>query len=335
MLVIDDFTSCPWPGERSVVTIGAYDGLHVGHRTIIDKVVERAERDGAKAVLVTFDRHPASLVRPESAPKLLTDHAQKMELLAGTGLDAVAVVRFDAEQAAESPQDFVSRVLVEGLGVARIIVGSDFHFGRGRAGNVKLLRELGERDPGQRETRSTFVVDPVELVPAITGVTASSTEIRRLLSIGDVGGANAMLGRTYELRGIVAHGDARGRTIGFPTANIEVPATMCVPADGVYAAWYVRPGAPDPLPAAVNIGRRPTFYENAPVSLIEAHIIDGGAPENLDLYDEPAAVRFVARLRGEKKFTGLDELKSQLGRDIDEARAALEMSERQSAPRGA
>jgi riboflavin kinase/FMN adenylyltransferase len=318
VLIVDDFSVCPWPGERSIVTIGAYDGLHVGHRTVIDKVVERAKREGSKSVLVTFDRHPASLVRPESAPKLLTDHEQKIELLRGTGLDAVAVVRFDAEQAAESPQDFVTRVLVTGLGVAHIIVGSDFHFGRGRAGNVELLTTLGQRSDAE------FTVEPVTLIPGHTGVTASSTEIRRLLTAGNIADANVMLGRPFELRGVVAHGDARGRTIGFPTANIEVPSTMCVPGDGVYAAWYVRPGTDRPLPAAVNIGRRPTFYENAPVSLIEAHVIDGPSdPTDLDLYGETAHVRFVARLRGEQKFSGLDELKAQLVHDIAAARDAL------------
>ncbi|MTA27614.1 MAG: bifunctional riboflavin kinase/FAD synthetase, partial [Actinobacteria bacterium] len=242
MLIVDDFSVCPWPGERSIVTIGAYDGLHVGHRTIIDKVVERARREGSKSVLVTFDRHPASLVRPDSAPKLLTDHQQKLELLRDTGLDALAVVRFDAEQAAESPEDFVARVLVRCLGVAHIIVGSDFHFGRGRAGNVEMLTTLGGHDPG-------FTVEPVTLIAGHTGVTASSTEIRRLLAAGNVADANVMLGRPFEVRGVVAHGDARGRTIGFPTANVEVLASMCVPGDGVYAAWYVRPGHDVPMPA--------------------------------------------------------------------------------------
>lgn len=319
MLIVDDFSVCPWPGERSIVTIGAYDGLHVGHRTIIDKVVERARREGSKSVLVTFDRHPASLVRPDSAPKLLTDHEQKLELLRGTGLDAVAVVRFDAEQAAESPEDFVTRVLTRCLGVAHIIVGSDFHFGRGRAGNVAMLTTLGGRDQG-------FTVEPVTLIAGHTGVTASSTEIRRLLTAGNVADANVMLGRLFEVRGVVAHGDARGRTIGFPTANVEVPASMCVPGDGVYAAWYVRPGHDVPMPAAVNIGRRPTFYENAPVSLIEAHVIESGdtQPGNLDLYGEAAHIRFVARLRGEQKFDGLEALKSQLALDIAAARVVLE-----------
>lgn len=333
MLIVDDFSVCPWPGERSIVTIGAYDGLHVGHRTVIDKVVERARREGSRSVLVTFDRHPASLVRPESAPKLLTDHEQKIELLRGTGLDAVAVVPFDADQAAESAEDFVARVLVRCLGVARIIVGSDFHFGRGRAGNVETLEALGRRDAAGSTNHDAavshdepgFVVEPLSLIAGHTGVTASSTEIRRLLMAGDIANANEMLGRSFELRGVVVRGDARGRAIGFPTANVEVPGPMCIPADGVYAAWYLRPGGDVLLPAAVNIGRRPTFYEEAPVSIIEAHVIDSGGRDHdeLDLYGEAARIRFVARLRGEKKFDGLDALKSQLARDIAEARRAL------------
>jgi len=180
------------------------------------------------------------------------------------------------------------------------------------------LTTLGAGDPG-------FVVEPVDLIAGHTGVTASSTEIRRLLAAGNVADANVMLGRPFELRGIVAHGDARGRTIGFPTANVEVPTSMCVPGDGVYAAWYLRPGDETPLPAAVNIGRRPTFYESAPVSLIEAHVIEPGdtQPGNLDLYGELARVRFVARLRGEQKFDGVEALKAQLALDIGAARQAL------------
>ena len=328
MLIIDDFSVCPWPGERSIVTIGAYDGLHIGHREVIDRVIARARATGRRSVLVTFDRHPASLVRPESAPKLLTDHEQKIELLRATGIDAVAVVRFDAAQAAESPDDFVRRVLIECLAVEHIIVGADFHFGRGRAGNVALLEQLGRADGATNAGRDTgFTVEPVALVPGNDGVTASSTEIRRLITEGDIAAANAMLGRPYQMRGVVAHGDKRGRTIGFPTANVEVPAGICRPADGVYAAWYTRPSTGEVLPAAVNIGRRPTFYDDAPVSLVEAHVIgrpnDESSDRYLDLYGEQAQITFVKRLRGEKKFDGLESLAAQLVRDIDDAKAAL------------
>jgi len=318
-----------WPDARSVATIGAYDGLHLGHRTVVDHVRSLAAESGSRSVIVTFDRHPASLVRPESAPRLLTDQTQKIELLADTGVDAVALIRFDAAQAAESPEDFVRRVLVGSLGVRAVVVGEDFHFGRGRAGNVALLRALGaEHD---------FEVVPHELVTGGQTV-ISSTAIRRAIADGDVATAMSWLGRPYELRGIVAHGDQRGRTIGFPTANVEVPAAMCVPGDGVYAAWYVRDSGPHAgavYPAAVNIGRRPTFYDDQPVSLVEAHVIENHGIDNhvvdnvptdhqpLDLYGESARLRFVARLRGEQKFDGIDALKAQLVVDIAAARRAL------------
>lgn len=314
MLVIDDFTRPAWSGVGSVVTIGAYDGLHVGHRTVIDRVVERARVENRRSVVVTFDRHPASLVRPESAPKLLTDHHQKLDLLAGTGIEAVAVVPFDSAQAAESAEDFVERVLVGVLDVRRIMVGSDFHFGRGRSGNVELLTRMGHR--------LGFDVEPIELVES-EGVVSSSTAIRRALAEGDLDAAERMLGRRHEIRGTVVTGDRRGRTIGFPTANVEVPAEICLPADGVYAAWYVREnadGLSEPFPAAVNIGRRPTFYENAPVSLVEAHLLD---VDTIDLYGERARLSFVRRLRVERKFAGLDELKAQLAVDVSEARQVL------------
>lgn len=314
--VIDNFSTPAWDQleTRSIVTIGAYDGLHVGHRLVIDQVVAEARESGCQSVLVTFDRHPASLVRPESAPKLLTDHAQKMELLAQTGLDAVAVVAFDQQQAAESPEDFVRRVLVDCLKVDTIVVGEDFHFGKARAGNVALLRELGHR--------YGFKVEPLQLLTVSDGAVASSTFIRELITQGNIEIANRYLGHIFEIRGTVAHGDQRGRTIGFPTANVEVPATMCVPADGVYAAWYVRlvAGKEEMYPCAINIGRRPTFYENAPVSLIEAHII---GETDLDLYGEVAMLRFVTRLRGEQKFAGLEEMKTQLAIDVANASAIL------------
>lgn len=315
MLIIEDFSTCPWPGLSGVVTIGAFDGLHIGHRTIIGQVIEEAkESERRRSVLVTFDRHPASLVRPESAPKLLSTHEHKLELLAETGLDATAVITFDEVQAAESPEAFVERVLVNCLRAERVVVGEDFHFGRGRSGNVELLRRLGERHG--------FSVEPIQLVSSGDTIT-SSTAIRSAIASGDVESAGVMLDRPFEMRGVVRRGDARGRTIGFPTANIEVSTTYARPAEGVYAAWYVRElpdGSTVSLPAAVNIGRRPTFYEHAPLALVEAHVIDG---RDLDLYDERARLQFVARLREERKFDSLEDLKRQLEVDIDDARRLL------------
>lgn len=303
---------------RSVVTIGAYDGVHLGHRAVIAQVRTRAAALGARSVVITFDRHPASVVRPESAPKLLTDAQQKLELLASTGVDATLVVPFNADQAGEAPVDFVQRVLVDALAVCGVIVGEDFHFGYKRGGNVQLLRDMaGTRD---------FEVLPLGLVARADGVDepVSSTAIRRALAGGDVQRAAQMLGRNHELRGVVKPGDQRGRTIGFPTANVEVDASLCLPADGVYAARVtiessIEGTAGTTYDAAVNLGRRPTFHEHAEHSLLEAHLLDFAG----DLYGQRLRVAFHAFLRGERKFSGIDELKAQLQVDIAQARAAL------------
>jgi len=295
-----------------VVTIGAYDGVHLGHRAVIRQVRQRAAELGALSVVVTFDRHPASVVRPDAAPRLLTTPDQKIEFLSQTGVDAVVVVPFSAEQAKETPVDFVTRVLVDALRTQAVIVGSDFHFGHMRQGNVTLLREMGERHD--------FSCEPVVLVPRADGVNepVSSTAIRRALAGGEIDSATRMLGRAHEVRGVVIEGDQRGRTIGFPTANVNIPTGMCLPADGVYAGIYRRPDGIE-YSCAINLGRRPTFYANQDYSLLEAFLLDFSG----DLYGEEAAVQFVAFLRSEKQFGGLDELKEQLVKDIDSARAAV------------
>ena len=312
MRVITDLSVSPWPEQRAVVTIGAYDGVHLGHRAVIRQVRQRAAELGALSVVVTFDRHPASVVRPDAAPRLLTTPDQKIELLSQTGVDAVVVVPFSAEQAKETPVDFVTRVLVDALRTQAVIVGSDFHFGHMRQGNVTLLREMGERHD--------FSCEPIVLVPRADGVNepVSSTAIRRALAGGEIDSATRMLGRAHEVRGVVIEGDQRGRTIGFPTANVNIPTGMCLPADGVYAGIYRRPDGTE-YSCAINLGRRPTFYANQDYSLLEAFLLDFSG----DLYGEEAAVQFVAFLRSEKQFGGLDELKEQLVKDIDSARAAV------------
>ena len=238
---------------RSVVTIGAYDGVHRGHQAVIAQVKATAQQLGCRSVVITFDRHPASVVRPESAPKLLTDIDQKLELLEQTGVDATMIVSFDASQSTEEPASFVKRVLVDALNTQVIVVGEDFHFGVKRAGNVTMLRELGKQ--------FDFEVAPVQLVQRPDGITepVSSTSIRRALAGGQVEVATNLLGRPYEVRGIVVNGDKRGRTIGFPTANVEVPNVMCLPADGVYAGKF-RCDDGSVHACAINLGRRPTFF---------------------------------------------------------------------------
>jgi len=310
--VVTDLSVSPWPGERTVITIGAYDGVHLGHQAVIAEVRRIAEATGARSAVLTFDRHPASVVRPESAPQLLTDLEQKLELLAATGIDATLVVKFDEAQSLEAPMSFAQRVLVDCVAASVVVVGEDFHFGHGREGNVATLRELGAvRD---------FEVLPLTLLPRSDGPDEpiSSTAIRRAMAGGQVELAATMLGHPFEARGIVVQGDQRGRLLGFPTANVEVPNAICVPADGVYAGWYHRPDGIRHA-CAINLGRRPTFYEHADHSLLEAHLLDFEG----DLYTETARVEFTHFLRSERKFDGIDALVSQLKNDIDHARTVL------------
>lgn len=315
MEVLRDLSACPGPPGGTVVTIGAYDGVHLGHRAVIAEVRRRAlDKDLATAV-VTFDRHPASVVRPESAPRLLTDLDQKIELLAETGVDYCLVITFDEARSREPADEFVREVLAGCLAARVVVVGDDFHFGHRRAGNVELLRAMG--------TDLDFEVDGLDLVdaegrPADDAGRVSSTRIRHALVAGDLDQANALLGRQHEVRGVVAHGDKRGRDLGFPTANVSVPGDILLPDDGIYAGWFERADG-SVHPAAISLGRRPTFYVEAHASLLEAHLLDFDG----DLYDEHVKVRFAARLRGEVKFASVEALIEQIGRDCDQARGVL------------
>jgi riboflavin kinase/FMN adenylyltransferase len=297
----------------SAVTIGVYDGVHLGHQAVIRSTQGVAERLGVPTVVVTFDRHPAHVLRPESAPLLLTDLDQKLDLLAEIGVDSTVVVPFDEVAATESAEEFVERVIVGRLKAKAVVVGADFHFGRDRAGNVDLLTKLG--------ARLGFAVEGLELLPhdGEETVAVSSTAIRRALAEGDVTTAATMLGRPHEIRGPVVDGDQRGRTIGFATANVAVDTKMAVAGDGVYAGWYLRPDG-ERWPTAVNIGKRPTFYQDAQHSLVEAHLIDFSG----DLYGERARVQLVERLRGEQRFDGIEALAAQLQRDIATAAEVME-----------
>ena len=294
------------------MAIGVFDGVHLGHQHVLAEARRLAAERRARSAVVTFDRHPAAVVRPSSAPKLLTDLDQRLELLAALGMDLTYVVSFDESRSKESAEDFIEAVLVACLAAKAVVVGADFHFGHERRGTVDLLREVGRR--------AGFEVDGIELLASKQqGATPiSSTAIRAALAAGDLASANRMLGRPHEVRGVVGEGDRRGRDLGFPTANVAVPGDICLPADGIYAGWYLRPdGAAHP--AAISLGRRPTFYAEADTSLLEAHLLDFEG----DLYDEPARVRFVARLRDELRFDSVDDLVRQMAADVDEARAVL------------
>jgi riboflavin kinase/FMN adenylyltransferase len=310
--VIRDADSCPRPEEGTAVTIGFFDGVHLGHRVVIGEARRLAAELGARSAVITFDCHPATVVRPESAPPLLTDLEQRLELLATTGIDYAVVVHFDEERSLESAEDFVRHELVDCLGARAVVVGADFHFGHGRKGDVDLLERMG--------AEHGFEVDGIELVASGSegARSVSSTAIRDALAAGDIDGANRMLGRPHEVRGVVQTGDKRGRELGFPTANVAVPDGIQLPADGIYAGWYVRPDGTE-HPAAISLGRRPTFYENQPYSLLEAHLLGFSG----DLYGQGASVRFVARLRGEERFESVEALVEQIGRDVTRAREVL------------
>lgn len=315
MEIIRDPGACAPRPHGTAVTIGAYDGVHRGHQAVIATVREAAGERGLATAVVTFDRHPASVVRPESAPNLLTDLEQRLQLLEIAGVDLTVVVPFDAERARESAEDFVRTVLVDCLGARLVVVGADFHFGHRRRGNVELLRTEGDRHGFEVEGMDLVGADWHEAAP---DGRVSSTLIRRSLIEGDVVRAATLLGRHHEVRGTVVTGDRRGRVLGFPTANLSVPDYIQLPADGVYAAWYVRANG-DIHPAAASLGRRPTFYEDQPHSLVEAHLLD----VDLDLYGERAGVQFVEHLRGQERFDSVDELIAQMGRDVDRTRSVL------------
>ena len=311
---LDDVGLASPPGG-TVVTIGAFDGVHLGHRRLIERVRTTAHEIGALSAVVTFDLHPASVERPGSAPHLLTDLDQKLALLAGAGAALTLVLHFDAQRAAEPAEDFVAEVLVGCLNARAVVVGHDFHFGRDREGDVALLQRMG--------ARLGFDVTGIRLfrsagAEAGEAEAVSSTRIRGLIAAGDVGAAAQLLGRWYQLRGVVGHGDKRGRELGFPTANLEVDKEMQLCADGVYAGWYLRPDGTRHQTAG-SVGRQPTFFESRPYSLVEAHLLDFQG----DLYDEMGTVELVSQLRGQVKFVSVDALVDQMTVDVAQTRRAL------------
>lgn len=313
--MIDDLRACPHPARGCAVTIGAYDGVHRGHREVIGEVRRLAAIRELATAVVTFDRHPAMVVRPESAPDLLTTLDQKLELLAATGIDYALVIPFDEARSKEPARAFVEEVFVGCLRARLVAVGADFHFGHNREGNVEMLQAMGPKHD--------FDVEVVELIgvdgtPASAGQRVSSTAIRKALAIGDLAAANRMLGRPHEVRGVVEHGDKRGRDWGFPTANIALPSHTALPNDGVYAGFYERPDG-TVHPAAISLGRRPTVYAEHGRRLLEAYLLDFDG----DLYDEPARVRFVQRLHDQERHDDVADLLAQMERDVTETRAVL------------
>jgi riboflavin kinase/FMN adenylyltransferase len=291
----------------SAVSIGVFDGVHQGHRLVLRRLVATAAELAATPAVLTFDPHPLEVVAPDAAPKLLTTVEQRVEVLAELGIELVGVLPF-VEIRDLTPQAFAREVLADRLVARHVVVGSDFRFGKDREGTAGLLASLGEQ--------LGFSVEPVELLAERDGEVVSSTRIRRLVASGAVEEAAEVMGRPHELRGRVIHGDSRGHSIGYPTANLHIPERMAIPADGVYAAWAMVEGKA--WPAVVNIGVRPTFGVSS--RTVEAHLLGFSG----DLYGSQVALRFVSRLRDERRFGGVDELVEQLQGDVEEGRRRLE-----------
>ena len=312
-VVRDDGVQGGRESDGAVVTIGAYDGVHRGHQAVLELVSQLARARNLDAVMATFDRHPASVVRPDQAPKLLTTMDQKVEVLDALNLlDLCLVLRFDEARAKETAEEFVVEVLVERLRARVVVVGADFHFGHRRAGSVAMLESMGN-DLG-------FEVIGLGLVAPDGGggVPYSSTRVRTALAGGEVAQANEILGRAYALRGTVVTGDQRGRELGFPTANVAMGSEMCVPADGVYAGRLVDHTDGVVRDAAISVGTRPTFYDDGQ-QLVEVFVLDFDG----DLYGHEVDVEFVGHVRGQARFDGVDALIAQMHQDVQTVRTLL------------
>jgi riboflavin kinase / FMN adenylyltransferase len=299
--------------DGTVITVGTFDGVHRGHRDVVERIVERASRIGVASLLVTFDPHPLEVVNPAAAPLLLTTREEKLEVLAETGIDYLAMVPFTESLAGFSAEDFVELVLRRRFRLRELFIGYDHGFGRQRAGNVSVLQTLGKRDG--------FGVEVVDAVSTPDGHSVSSTSIRRAIAGGDLERAKVSLGRPYSISGRVIPGAQRGRTIGFPTLNLgPPPVRKLLPPEGVYA---VRVQTPDgPVGGMMNLGPRPTFGDST--TSIEAHLFDSDG----DYYGCNVRIDFVSRLRATKKFPSVEELKSQLKLDERDARTALTLPSR-------
>ena len=301
--------------DRSVVTIGNFDGMHRGHQAIFETAVREASERGATSVGLTFEPHPEAYFSGGEGPARLSPPPHKFELMEACGIDVVVALSFDASIAGASPAAFVEEILVDRLGAEHVVVGRDFRFGKGRAGDTDSLEQLGE-PLGMTRTVEPSVEWRREPI--------SSTRIREAIETGDVEAAEAMLGRPYRLSGVVVRGEQRGRKLGFPTANIE-PVEQAIPPSGVYVTTLGRAGRQH-WQAITNIGTRPTF--DGDELTIETFVLDDDVEqEQLELYDEDVELDVHQRLRGEEAFDSPEELVAQIERDVEEARAYFEQEE--------
>jgi riboflavin kinase / FMN adenylyltransferase len=298
---IDQLPPHPYP----VVALGNFDGVHLGHRAILKTAIDRARAARGTAFALTFEPLPAKVVAPARAPRLIMAPEDKLELLRASGIDGVIVVAFTLALSRLTPVEFVRDYLLGKIGAREVVVGHGVSFGHDRAGNAQVMAELGRRMGFE-----TIVAGPVTM----DGAVVSSTRIRELIAAGEMRAAAHLLGRNHFLSGTVVHGRERGRTIGFPTANLD-SATECMPPDGVYAARVVLPDGA--FGSITNIGMRPTFSE--PERTIEAHIFDF----NRDIYGAKIRLEIVERIRGERKFASGQALAAQIAEDLKRAKEIL------------
>lgn len=292
------------------LTIGNFDGVHMAHQKLLTRTRERGRTTGLASVAMTFEPHPRRVLLGKDAPPRLTTLEIKLELMADLGIEACFVAPFTRSLASLEPEDFVRQYLVEGLGACELIIGHDWAFGKGRRGDYETLRALGQKFGYSVERISPVLIDDAVV---------SSTRVRDMLSAGDVWDTKPLLGRFHMVRGTVVHGAGRGGALlGFPTANLDAPDQM-LPRIGVYACWASLRG--EALPAVANIGKNPTF--DGETLTVEAHIMDFRE----DLYGQTLDLHFVQRLRAEKKFSGVDELKARITEDVALARRILEAAE--------
>jgi riboflavin kinase / FMN adenylyltransferase len=292
----------------AAVTVGTFDGVHVGHRALIGRTVERARAEGLAAAVVSWDRHPMATLRPGRVPPLLSSVDRRLELIESLGVDVVALLAFDEHLSKWSPERFARDVLAKGLGARTVVVGRGWRFGHKAAGDVDTLTHLG--------AELGFDVEELSLTAA-TGEPVSSTRIRSAIEAGDIELAAALLGRPFDLDGVVVRGDARGAELGYPTANLEIDPALARPARGAYAGRAHGPGGRHA--AAISVGVRPTFGgdpESSPV-LVEAYLLDFDG----DLYGSKLRVEFLKRLHDDLKFDSVDDLIAQIKSDVEATRA--------------
>lgn len=307
--------------DATVMTIGTYDGIHHGHRKIVSEVVRRAKQRFFASVVVSFDRHPLSVLRPEMAPLRLISLDQKIELIESLGVDYLYLLTFDDERVSQSARDFVYDVVIDGVKAKEVLVGSNFRFGHKREGDVEFLSTVGSEEGFDVfGVGLSMVSEVLKSTRPDADQPISSTLIRRMITSADLSSASALLHRHHSLRGVVVGGDQRGSgELGYPTANLEIPSQLAVPLDGVYAGTLRPLGSSQPYLAAISIGTRPTFYPSGGPRLIESFVLDFDG----DLYGREVEVGFVEYLRPQIAYESIEELISQISKDVRDVRVKV------------